>query len=218
MAGVAYYTIAGKQVGGHYVGPPSIGIPRRQKKLTSNLFRSWPWPGWAPCSLVSSMPCLAAPASPAPPPLPRSTPPAPTRPTSSSARIQLSAPFPSANRSAGTSSTSRTRRTKRRPEKGRRSYGFADAVYIYQSWRHELFIEPDSRFQIPTKAESAIGGITMSDFHQLHCSDFRECVYPMISYRRCRTVCVVLHRLFSVQGRVRRPVEVDAWRAQHNTW
>jgi hypothetical protein len=35
------------------------------------------------------MPPLAAPASPAPPPLPRSTPLAPTRPTSSSARIQL---------------------------------------------------------------------------------------------------------------------------------
>lgn len=70
---------------------------------------------------------------------------------------------PSANRSAGTSSSSRTRRTKR-PEKGRRSCGFADAVYIYQSWRHELFIEPDSRFQIPTKAESAIDGITMSEF------------------------------------------------------
>lgn len=115
MAGIAYYTIAGRQVGGHYVrpGPPKARHSHSSfAALTFNC--SSPWAGWPPWSVASST-LPPAPRSPLvrPPPL-LSTPPAPTRPTLSSARIpqSLSSFGAMANPTIGSSSSSRTRRTK----------------------------------------------------------------------------------------------------------
>lgn len=68
----------------------------------------------------------------------------------------------SANRDTGSSWTSRIRRTKRSCRK-QRLYGLADAVYVYQSWRHELSINSDSRIQIPSETGFAIRGINHSN-------------------------------------------------------
>lgn len=92
MAGVASYTIAGRQVGGHYVRffRPPLSPPcpttlfNGLQKLTHH--NSWPLAGWPPSSEASPTAPLA-PRRPLPTRLPRSTPQAPTRPTSSSASI-----------------------------------------------------------------------------------------------------------------------------------
>jgi hypothetical protein len=93
MAGVAYYNIAGKQVGGHYVSASQL-LPLRRGRVSAKLTckNSWPWAGWPPSPSVSSTPPPAAAPSPTLPLLLPSTPQAPMRPTSSSARIQWPLP------------------------------------------------------------------------------------------------------------------------------